>query len=743
MQWKQGTIIGLILFVLLTIQANVGSQVRASTQANIADLLFTTDSFPEGSGQGYIIGDDGLAMVGTAVYQSPVLQSPISFNAVVPQWMADLPKTAELEISLRTGTADGQWQEWVSLHSHADWDLPDDGLFVGEMMGVPAVDKTHQTIQFAIHLYQDTAAEIPVTLHHFRLTFIDSTLGPTINEMIARQAALNEANREIENGYPKPFVISRTVWCGEPACNYSHDLEYHPVTHLIVHHTLSDNNTVDWPAHLRAIWNYHTFGLGWGDIGYHYLIDPNGNIYEGHLGGDDVIGTHANSANTGSMGLALLGDFGAVTPTNPTLNAAIELLAWKADQKDINVYESSDTLPNIGWGLPHLMGHRDVYGGFGTDCPGIALQTLLPWLRDEVASRLGLVSPHIYVDELSSNFVKSNTSWFTAENQCGHNLHGYYTLTKLDPAQSFHWGEWHLPVVNDGRYLLEAFIPYCNTGVWETVGANYKIHHGSNITTVTINQLDHLGLWVNLGEYDLLAEGNNFIRLTNLTTIDEELGIWFDAVRLLPVGAAAINTTPVQDTWLNQPAINFQWQISHPENVVATHLEVATSPDFATPIVNETWPTANFSHTHTFNQSYANLYWRVRLTTSAGQSSSATSLFHLDISPPQSAVHSLTWHPVQNRYMLAWGGTDDASGITSYNIEMRTDIDAPWQPLLSNTSLTAAQFTPPHNGTFWFRSRAVDAVGNIEPLHLGDGDINTTQAISLTHDIMLSIMKRN
>jgi hypothetical protein len=37
----------------------------------------------------------------------------------------------------------------------------------------------------------------------------------------------------------------------------------------------------------------------------------------------------------------------------------------------------------------------------------------------------------------------------------------------------------------------------------------------------------------------------------------------------------------------------------------------------------------------------------------------------------------------------------------------------------------------------------VDAVGNIEPLHLGDGDINTTQAISLTHDIMLSIMKRN
>ena len=735
MQWTRVTIIGLILFVLLTIQAGDGSQVQASNRTNMADLLFTAVSFPQGTGHNFTLEAEGLIMGETAVYQSPILQAPIPFNAVVPQWTADLP---DMELMIRTGTAVGQWQEWVRLHSHNDWDMPGDALSVGEMISVPAQDVTHQLIQFTIR------AKIPGTVSQFRLTFIDSTNGPALDDMVARQTTFNTGQREIvTDGYPQPFVISRDAWCEDPACEYSEGLDYAPVTHLIVHHTKSDNVVPDWPAHLRAIWNYHTFGLGWGDIGYNYLVDPDGNIYEGHLGGDGVVGIHANAANSGSMGVAFMGDFEYITPADPMLDAAVELLAWKADQRDINVYESSDSLPNIEWGLPNLMGHRDVYGGFGTSCPGTVGHTLLPWLRDEVAARLGYVSSYVYVDELSSNFSKSNTSWFTAENQCGHNLHGYYTLSKLDPNQSYHWGEWDLPIVADGRYRVEVFIPYCDTGLWETAGANYEVHHVNGVTNVTINQHDNVGLWVSLGDYDLAANHENAIRLTNLTATDEELGIWFDDVRLLPLTATAVPITPTIDAWLGQPTVDFQWEINQPEDTVATRLEVATDPDFTDLLLDESWATAVLSHTHTFSQTYPNLYWRLRLDTIAGQSTSPASQFHLDLSPPQSSMTSIHWLPNRNRYILSWAGTDDASGLAAYNIEMRTAVTSTWQSLITNTLQTSLSFTPSTTDTVWFRSQAIDVVGNIEPPHLEPGDLNTTQAISLTHDIMLPIVKRN
>ena len=739
MQWKQVISIGLILCALLTFQVGDGSQVQASSRANMADLLFTAVAFPQGTGHDFTIDDGGLEMGATAVYQSPSLQAPIPFNAVVPQWTTDLP---HLELMVRTGTADDQWQEWVTLHSHNDWDTtPTDNHFIGEMISVPAPDSTHQFIQFAIH------TENPGTIQHLRLTFIDSTSGPTFDEMVSRQTTLNATENQMMDSYPKPFVISREAWCEDPACDYSEGLTYSPTTHLIVHHTKSDNAVPNWPDHLRAIWNFHTFGLGWGDIGYNYLIDPHGNIYEGHLGGDDVAGIHANAANTGSMGIALLGDFEFVNPSDPMLNSAIELLAWKADQRDINVYESARTLPNIAWGLPTLMGHRDVYGGFGTGCPGVAAHTLLPWLRDEVAARLGYISPYIYVDELSSYFSRSATSWFTAENQCGHNLHGNYTWTKIQPEQSFHWGEWQLPVPEDGRYQLEAFIPFCDTGRLETAGAKYKIHHVTGDDVVVVNQNENVGLWVSLGEYDFEAGSNNRVRLKNRTDTDEELGIWFDALRLLPIAPAAVASpiTPTTNIWLTETAVPFQWHIDHPENVTATHFEAATDPDFASVVISDTWQTAVLTHTHTFTQSHPDLYWRVHLDTASGQSTSPTSHFRLDVSPPQSAVTGYYWLPNRNQYILTWAGEDDASGIAGYNIEMRTAQTTTWQPVITGTLQTAVSisFTLSTTDTIWFRSQATDAVGHLEPLHLDPGDLNSTQAISLTHDIMLPIVKRN
>ena len=159
-----------------------------------------------------------------------------------------------------------------------------------------------------------TAVRSP-NLQEFTLTFIDSTAGPTMEEMLAQQAKLDAAQRpsNAPDSYPRPSVISRTVWCIYADCTYTAGLEYSPATHLIVHHTVSSNDNTNWVATVRAIWNYHTYTQNWGDIGYNYLIDPNGIIYEGHLNADylnlDVIGTHASAANAGGLGTALLGTF--------------------------------------------------------------------------------------------------------------------------------------------------------------------------------------------------------------------------------------------------------------------------------------------------------------------------------------------------------------------------------------------------------------------------------------------------
>src|SRR5690606_21603494 len=122
-----------------------------------------------------------------------------------------------------------------------------------------------------------------------------ATAGPTTEELVAQQEAQPEL-QQATNAYPKPPVIPRIAWCNDPACNYSDGLRYEPVTHLILHHTVTTSSD-DSAATVRAIWKFHTFTRGWGDIGYNYLVDINGVIFEGHLGGDDVVGTHSGDAN--------------------------------------------------------------------------------------------------------------------------------------------------------------------------------------------------------------------------------------------------------------------------------------------------------------------------------------------------------------------------------------------------------------------------------------------------------------
>ena len=135
----------------------------------------------------------------------------------------------------------------------------------------------------------------------------------------------------------KPSIITRTQWgCPDGQDSPQWPAQYTTVSHLIVHHSGTPNTDTDWAARVRQILYYHRDSNGWGDIGYNYLIDPNGVIYEGRAGGDNVIGAHFSCMNGGTMGVCLLGTYEYVQPTQAAIESLENLLAWKCDQRNLN-----------------------------------------------------------------------------------------------------------------------------------------------------------------------------------------------------------------------------------------------------------------------------------------------------------------------------------------------------------------------------------------------------------------------
>jgi hypothetical protein len=247
---------------------------------------------------------------------------------------------------------------------------------------------------------------------------------------------------------------------------------------------------------------------------------------------------------------------------------------------------------------------------------------------------------------------------------------------------------------------------------------------------------------MSLGNYNLATGTGNVIRLTNLTTTDTGQGVWFDAIRLRPIlVSAATNLTPEPDSW--QPrAVAFSWEVTDEVVISSSQLQVATDSDFNNLVLDVSLSPTTTSYNHTFAQDYANLYWRIVVTTPEHVSAtSPPTRFGVDTIAPTSLVSNI--YLFQNgRYRVNWFGADATSGIQAYRIQYRADNSATWITWLATTTQTSAMFDRPDAQTYWFRSQATDLAGNLEPLHPGPGDTNTDQALLLSHAIMLPIVYR-
>ncbi|MDQ3734015.1 MAG: N-acetylmuramoyl-L-alanine amidase [Actinomycetota bacterium] len=197
----------------------------------------------------------------------------------------------------------------------------------------------------------------------------------------------------------QPPIYSRQQWGADESIR-TWDPEYaSTLKAATVHHTADSNDytPADVPQILRSIYSYHAVSRGWGDIGYNFVVDKFGRIWEGRFGGiaSTVIGAHAGGFNSYTTGVSMLGNYDEAQPTYEILNSVAAVIAWKFSLYQIYPMHRT-TLVSGGGGtakypegtpveLPVIFGHRDVGS---TVCPGRHAYAYMDWMRERTLQHM-------------------------------------------------------------------------------------------------------------------------------------------------------------------------------------------------------------------------------------------------------------------------------------------------------------------------------------------------------------------
>jgi len=310
-----------------------------------------------------------------------VAQAPSAFDLVGLHWRGSGV------VRFRTERADGTWSRWRLSAPEGD-DLPDRNTAEARRMrgwhlGNPFWVGRSERIQY----------RLGGQVKRLRAFFVRSPLlGGTPQHVKAFAANA-------------PPIITRAQWGANEAIrrNRKKGPKIADNVHLaIVHHTAGTNNysASQSAAIVRGIELYHVLGNGWDDIGYNFLVDKYGQIFEGRYGGMEkaVVGAHAMGFNYGAVGVALIGNYNGAGLTAAARASLVKVLAWRLDVAHVDslshVTRVSAGNPEYGKGtsvyLRAISGHRDTYQ---TSCPGNSVYAQLPAITRQVAAT-GL--PKIY-----------------------------------------------------------------------------------------------------------------------------------------------------------------------------------------------------------------------------------------------------------------------------------------------------------------------------------------------------------
>jgi hypothetical protein len=277
---------------------------------------------------------------------------------------------------VRARGLDGRWSEWLRVHLGHEGSRMSDPIWTG-----PA--------------------------HAFELRSTRSPAGSRVVLVDAGHGASASAKRYVDAQLPaaagQPKVIARSSWA-TAACHPRVPAIFGAVDLAFVHHTVTTNayRPSQSARMVRAICLFHKYGNGWNDIGYNFVVDRYGQIFEARAGGIDeaIVGAQAGGYNVYSTGIALLGNHTYHGPPRRAFDALGRLLAWKLAVHGIEP-PGTVTVKVTRAGAPYsryragahvtlkrVSGHRD---GDATTCPGAGMYRQLPRLRQVVRNHVDSV----------------------------------------------------------------------------------------------------------------------------------------------------------------------------------------------------------------------------------------------------------------------------------------------------------------------------------------------------------------
>ena len=375
----------------------------------------------------------------------------------------------EVLVRLRTSDDGRSWSAWYETALERAGDAEGSHQAFTEALWTG----TGRYVQVTAQAATDAS---PISLGEVHLVALDTKGGESAADRattLSRRTTAAIAGLDLSEpavaAVAEPPLVTRAEWGADESLRTGEPTTA-SVKMAFVHHTAGSNNYAesDAPALVRGIYAYHTTGLGWNDIGYNFLIDRFGTVYEGRAGGSrqGVVGAHVYGFNSGSTGVSLMGTYTSATPTSATLASLERLLAWKLDLHGLDAlgsvtmtsgaddkYSAGDTVS-----FPVIAGHRDANY---TACPGDAFYPQLGAVRTGIAALSAYADADAEMWQVSLGLTDSEVSAGktvtysgTVKSAAGAAGNGTVTVQKRLAGTSS-WSNWRTVSLNSkGAYSI-------------------------------------------------------------------------------------------------------------------------------------------------------------------------------------------------------------------------------------------------------------------------------------------------